>query len=627
MITVQVGRVRVGLEESTLQMKIEAAGTVWSTQKDWTPYLLLQDGRQLAFTEGRKIEHEVIKNGVGAGILSSYEGYEGAEHFAFKTLIWVEEANESLHMEWIPICEEGVKGKEVHWPAALHAELPMEGEGYTLLNSGQGLLLPDTWPVELNQLHFNGTFLTAGSYMPWFGQVKGKSGYLAIAETPWDAGVEVRHPAGGPSTEVRTRWDASLGSMRERRCLLYRFFEDCDYNKLCKAYRSYVKEIGHFCSLKEKAARVPSVEKLIGCSFVHFGIKTHVNPASDFFDSEAPDKNNRLTSFEQRRQTIEEIHRLGVENMYLHLDGWAEPGYDNKHPDYSPACEEAGGWEGMRKLADTLHEYGYLFGIHDQYRDYYLDAPSFDEAYAVQLADGSMPTHKRWAGGPQSYLCSSQAPYYVRRNFKKIKENGIDLDCAYLDVFTCNEGDECDNPMHRITRRESYEYRGRCFAWLLAQGILSSSEEVSDWSIRNLVFCHYAPYTFMLQAPNTPKNGIPVPLFNLVYHDCVIEPWMMDKNSETEDLMLYALLNGGAPYLIREGAYANTDGSFESEYQFSLAEQAERCAIVAKLHEKVAEQEMLRHELLTADGSRQRTVFADGTKVTVDFIKNTYEIS
>ena len=63
-----------------------------------------------------------------------------------------------------------------------------------------------------------------------------------------------------------------------------------------------------------------------------------------------------------------------MKKLYLHLDGWAEPGYDNKHPDYLPACKEAGGWDGMKKLADTMHECGYMFGIHDQYRDYYLAA-------------------------------------------------------------------------------------------------------------------------------------------------------------------------------------------------------------------------------------------------------------
>ena len=71
----------------------------------------------------------------------------------------------------------------------------------------------------------------------------------------------------------------------------------------------------------------------------------------------------------------------------------------------------------MKKLADTVHECGYLFGIHDQYRDFYLDAESFDPEEAVRLPDGSMPQHSRWAGGPQSYLCASRAPYYVKRNF------------------------------------------------------------------------------------------------------------------------------------------------------------------------------------------------------------------
>ena len=77
-----------------------------------------------------------------------------------------------------------------------------------------------------------------------------------------------------------------------------------------------------------------------------------------------------------------------------------------------------------------------------------------------------------------------------------------------------------------MTRRECYEYRKQCFDWLLARGILTSSEEVSDWSMQSLIFCHYAPYAFMLKAPGTPREGIPVPLFNLVYHDCVLEPWM-----------------------------------------------------------------------------------------------------
>ena len=33
--------------------------------------------------------------------------------------------------------------------------------------------------------------------------------------------------------------------------------------------------------------------------------------------------------------------------------------------------------------------------------------------------------------------------------------------------------------------------------------------------------------------------------------------------------MLYALLNGGAPYLVREGAYPNTDGAFEDRVEMT----------------------------------------------------------
>ena len=91
--------------------------------------------------------------------------------------------------------------------------------------------------------------------------------------------------------------------------------------------------------------RNPSINDLIGCAFVHKGIKTQVQENSDFFDPENPDKNNHLTTCETRVQEIKESHEAGVKKLYLHLDGWAEPGYDNKHPDYLPACKEAGGWD------------------------------------------------------------------------------------------------------------------------------------------------------------------------------------------------------------------------------------------------------------------------------------------
>ena len=625
---ITAGGSTVRLHEETLLVSLFRNDAEWNWREDFVPTLECDEGI-FSFTDARSVSHELFQNGIGTGIRSCFEGFEAngtVRPYSFETLIWIEAVSGDIRFEWLPLCEEGLSVKKVRWPGEMSFEKASRS-WYSVLNHQQGLLVPNDWETALDHVVFNGFFETAGAYMPWFGQVKDREGYIAICETPWNAGYTAEHPAGGPYSHVGIYYEPSLGKMDYRRVLRYTLLSDCDYNDLCKVYRAYVRETGHLRTLAEKAAQNPSVDRLIGCSFVHTGIKTVVQPDSDFFDPENPEKNNHCTPFSKRTEEIKLLHNMGVEKLYLHLDGWAQPGYDNCHPDYSPACIEAGGWEGMKELVDTMHECGYLFGIHDQYRDFYKSAKSFDENYACRLTDGTIPEHHRWAGGQQSYLCATQAPYYLKRNFAALFENGIELDGAYLDVFTCNEGDECTNPEHRMTRRECYEYRGQCFSWLLAHGILSSSEEVSDWAIPSLVFCHYAPYSFMMKRPGLPKDGIPVPLFNLVYHDCVIEPWMMDKVSENDDYMLYALLNGGAPYLLRDAAYLNTDGSFEGDELLALEEMIRRSKTVSALHEKIAKCEMVRHRMNPENWWIQETEFSDGTKVKVDFKNQTYEIS
>lgn len=620
--------VQICLDEKTLSFSFKKGdGKEWNWDKSYVPYMECENGKVL-FGDAAGISHQPFHTGVGEGILSTYCGFEKEGKtvpYKFQTLVWAENATGEVYCEWIPLQEEGFEVKKVFWPGPMEFGEKRE-DWYTLLTHQQGMLLPNTWEVELETPSFEGFFGTAGAYMPWFAQVRGREGYLAVCVTPWNAGYQTEHPAGGPYTRVSMRFEPSLGKMDYRRVVKYTFLEDCDYNDICKIYRNYVDEQGRLRTLEEKAVSNPSVNDLIGCAFLHKGIKTFVQPNSDFYDVENPEKNNHLTTFAQREREIRQLHEMGVEKLYFHLDGWAEPGYDNRHPDYGPACEAAGGWEGMKSLADAMHECGYLFGIHDQYRDYYLTAPSFDENFACRLQDGTIPQHQRWAGGPQSYLCATQAPYYVKRNFEELAKHGIELDCAYLDVFTCNEGDECDNPMHRMTRRDCYAYRARCFEYLLKNGILPSSEEVNDWAVESQVFCHYAPYDFMMRVPGSPKQAIPVPLYNLVYHDCVIQPWMMEKVSEEEDYMLYALLNGGAPYLVRDAAYPNIDGAFDSAVEMKLEEDIRRAKVVSELHEKVGKCEMVRHEFVNGNPQMQKTVFADGTSVIVDFQKQAYEI-
>ena len=639
-------------DKENLRYSILAGKTAWETEENFSPFFRVKAGeRPIYFTEAKEQKHELVKSGVGEGIRSSYSGFslpdfynenghghtlssdkdktvsgeEKKNEFSFETFVWVEYSTKQVYFEWIPLIEAPLNCVEqVLFPGPFSFKKERK-DWYTIIPKEQGILIPNTWDTSFKQDGFNGRFGTASAYLPVFGQVKDGEGYLAESLTPWNMGYEAVHEAGSNETTVQFRIEPSLGQMEYRRIVRYLFFTDCDYNSLLKGYRELAKEEGKLKTLKEKEVSTPSVKKLIGASFVHKGIKTCVQSDSEFFDKDAPDKNNRLVPFKKRTEEMKAFKADGVEKLYLHLDGWGDAGYDNKHPDVGPACAEAGGWEGMRELSKTMEELGYLFGIHDQYRDFYKKAESYDDDFACKSADGSIYSHARWAGGPQAYLCTSQAPFYVRRNFERLLKEGVHLDGAYLDVFTCNEGDECANPRHTMSRRDSYEYRNACFRYLLSKNILPSSEEVNDWAVPWLVFCHYAPYDFMLREPGSPKYGIPIPMFNLVYHDCLIIPWMMEKLPE-EDYMLYALLNGGAPYLVRDPAYMGIDGAFTLEEEMPWKTHLERVRLVSDFHEKVGEAELVRHEILDEKGYRQRSDFANGYSVEVDLKEGTYRI-
>lgn len=583
-----------------------------------TPKIIFED-HEVSFSE-LKVTQTPYKSGVGEGILNHYI----SKSFSFETLVWIEYSTHHLFFELIPLqFEENFK--EIQWPSAFDFE-EKRNDWITLLPHMQGLMIPNDFENECRNLHFDGQWCSNGSYMPWFGQIRKDVGSIMISLTPWDGKTRVDHPSQGPYTHVHFVHLPSMGTLSYRRIMKLVIQNEATIVSLCKIYRQFVLEKGQLVTLKQKAARNPYVDKLIGCAFLHKGIKTHVSKDSVFYDPDHPEKNDIVIPFSTRKKEIEYLHEKGIEKLYLHLDGWGNPGYDNQHPDYLPPCLEAGGYEGMKELSDTLRKYGDMFGIHDQYRDYYMDAKTFDRRFGITYPDGSIFEQCQWAGGRQSYLCATQAPYYVKRNFEELLSHDIHLEAAYLDVFTCNEPDECYHLEHKMSRKECLEYRMACFDYLHSKNILPSSEECSDWAMKSLVFAHYGPYDFMLEKPNTPKKGIPVPLFNLVYHDCLILPWPMDAFENCEDYMLYALLNGGAAYVDKEGAYPNTDGSFDEAREKALEEEIRRYQIVAKLQKEVAKCEMVDFGFIDNNYSKQYSVFSNGTRVEINLKENTYQI-
>ena len=611
---VECEKVVLFYNQEHLHVEIKQEDTLWQWDEAYKPHFKVGK-EKIYFKEAKKIEHFDWQTGVGIGFRSKFTGFEiNKEHdpLSFETVVWIEYATQNVYFELIPLSEAQSSIGNFYWPGQM-AFKENSNKWYSVINLLQGLLIPNDWPYAVDKLVFDGQMCSVAAYMPWFGQVKPTGGYIAIVCDPWDAGYQVEHPAGSDYCHVAVKWLPSMGGLTYKRTMKMTFLEDCDYNDLCKVYRNYAKEKGLFVTLKEKAAKNPLVDKFIGSAIVHTGIKTHVSPDSAYYDKENLEKNDFVVPFAKRREQMEKLKAKGLEKVYLHLDGWGDPGYDNKHPDYLPACVEAGGWEGMRSLSDRMKNLNYMFAIHDQYRDYYFDAATYDQEFAMHNADGTRTEFCRWAGGWQTYICASQAPLYLKRNFTELFKQGIELEGTYLDVFTCNEPDECIHPWHRMTRKECIEFRKSCFDYLLAHDILPSSEEIVDWAVPSVVTAHYGPYAFMLW-PNQEPKGVPVPLFNLVYHECVVLPWLMDEESKQGDYMLYALLNGGAAYL---------DCEQEGE---ALDHQIERYQIVAELQEKVARCEMVKHEFLDENYKWQKAVYSDGTEVTIDLEKGTYSI-
>ena len=598
------------------EYKIEASGIRVLCDPESTRYaVLLENGDRwemterptVRFSDGRSVPFpapaaaERVSNGTSDGVRAIYAGF-GGSGITVTTTVSLERTSGDLRFE---VLVEGDRDGEIDsvlFPAPFDFGAKC-GEGYTVLPRMQGTMFPAGQPIPVG----GGLIFERTAYMPLYGQVRGGSGYAAIFDTPYDAAYEID----GENERILPRWLLSLAEMRYARRMLYRFRMPCDHNIIAKCYRAYVKERGGLVTLREKAARNPAVERLIGCPVIHTDIAVHISPKSDYYTPDKPERNDYFTSFDERARQLRRLKEKGLKRAYTHFDGWGRHGYDNLHPSPFPPNEAAGGADGMRRLADTCRELGYIFGIHDQYRDYYHDAPDFSFEEALTRHDGSHPYCSVWYGGPHSFLCSARAADYVRRNYDEFERLGIRIEGSYLDVFSVVELDECFSKTHPATRRDCAENRRRCLDILTDRGIIPSSEEILDCVLPSQVLCHHAPFfTSDLGSGHSEPVGIPIPLLNLVYHDCAVIPWIGLPGQRggwgipgNDSAYLHAILNGDPVYCpinATEEEIAAVNEAFASAGRLAYAE-------------------MLRHEFDPENPRRQRAVFSDGTVTEVDF--------
>ncbi|MBR5232928.1 MAG: hypothetical protein IKW03_01840 [Clostridia bacterium] len=500
----------------------------------------------------------------------------------------------------------------------------------------QGFILPDGYKKNFSTVfgyaHIKRMINTGDAYMPLWGRVCDGNTFSAIVETPYDASLYSsfgKHKAFLNSVY----WQSSLGKLSYERRIKFTFNSEGDYNTVAKDYRKYLLERNELVSIDEKIEKNPNIKKLIGSPVLHHKIYSKINEKSQFYDKNGSNE-ILCATFGERAEEMKKLKKAGLEKLYIHTDGWGKDGYDNNHPYILPPCEQAGGWEGFKEFADVSRELGYVFALHDQYRDYYYDSPVFDKEKAIKNIDGTNPYCSIWDGGEHSYLCTEFALDAVKKTYEELEEHNIDVQGVYLDVFSIMQGDECFHEDHRVTREQSMKNRADCFDYLNSKGIIMSSEEPGMQLLNKLALVHHGPHALRPQE-NGAAVGIPIPLGNLVYHDCLMVPWNWFNNwgiPKGEDGDLYSALNAGMPYIhpygneLKKIGTDNRTADVGMMNDGALKKELERIAPLCELQAKLYNKEMIKHEFL---GSYriQKAVYADGTTVTIDLDKGTYKIS
>jgi hypothetical protein len=245
--------------------------------------------------------------------------------------------------------------------------------------------------------------------------------------------------------------------------------------------------------------------------------------------------------------------------------------------------------------------------------------------WEVETKDGGMV--------PCGTLCDRQAVAYAKQRIPADLETHP-YRSRFIDTTTASPWRECYHPKHPMTRTESKHFKMDLLQYVSEGcGLVCGSETGHDAAVP---FAHYfegmlslGPYRVpdsgrdMLRAwDEVPERvarfqtgqGYRLPLWELVYHDCVVAQWYWgDYNNKLPKLWdrrdLWNALYGTPPMFMfnRQIWEANKD-RFVKSYQTA-----------APVARATGYSQMLSHEWLTPDHAVQRTRFANGVVVTANF--------
>ncbi|MBC7288467.1 MAG: hypothetical protein H5T86_10575, partial [Armatimonadetes bacterium] len=142
-------------------------------------------------------------------------------------------------------------------------------------------------------------------------------------------------------------------------------------------------------------------------------------------------------TFDAIARRLVELAEYGVDHTFIIIHNWQRAGYDVQYPDVIPANEGLGGDEALRRLCKTANSIGHRIALHENYVDFYPDAPSFTEDDVALDSDGKWV--KAWLHPStriQSFLLKPLLAVEYARRFAPEIHRRYGTSGAYLDVHT-----------------------------------------------------------------------------------------------------------------------------------------------------------------------------------------------
>jgi hypothetical protein len=476
-------------------------------------------------------------------------------------------------------------------------------------------------------------YSSSGYSMAMFGAVKHGSALLATWDDPY-TDIVVNY-----AVQAQPRLSLDLVLRNSARAVRLEPLGRGDYVDVAKAYRAVARQRGYLKTPAEKVRENPNVARFFGAAdFKPFAFTREV-PHTRWNPSGEERLNIRFT-FSECADLAEHFARdLGIDRALLVLNGWVNGGYDNRHPDVLPAAPEIGGNAGLIECSRRVHALGpgWVFGLHDNYQDFYKNAPSWNEDFIMKNPDGSLHAGGVWAGGLAYLICSRKAVELASRpqNVPGVKEM-FHPDVYFSDTIFASPLYECFDPLHPLTLADDLRYKAALCDYLRGQVGLFGSEEGREWGVPHAdyfegLMSHKTHY----QQPN--NRDIIVPLFEIVYGDAISiyahqsDRPRLDDPSYILDHVLYAempVYQFGAHHywtnadaappqrnlqqarmvFARGGRFNPIDQFIKNTYEVL----SPLCRVTALLP-------MTAHRFMTPDRKVESTGFGDGIHITVNY--------